>query len=63
MTAATIALIVICNISGPKKLASINRKVINVYIAKISKGWIKPVTAAIENLTFDVVQKTKVLNP
>ncbi len=45
------------------KLVSTNRNDISTYIAKIRIGWIKPVIAAAVNLTLDVAQKTRVLNP
>ena len=48
---------------GPIKLVSVVKNVISVYNAKISNGWIKPAVAAIVNLTLDVAQNTRVLNP
>ena len=57
------ALMAICNISGPIKLVSVTKNVINMYIAMISTGWINPVTAALVNLILAVAQNTNVLKP
>lgn len=40
-----------------------NMNDIDMYMAMMSTGWIKPVIAATVNLTFEVAQNTNVLNP
>ena len=60
---AIMAFIAICKMTGPIKLVSVTKNVISIYMAKISTGWIKPVTTAFVNLIFAVAQNTNVLKP
>ena len=63
MIEATNVLIMTWSKIDPIKLVSINKNDIRIYNASISVGWINPVNAATVNLTFEVAQKTNVLNP
>ena len=52
-----------CNINGPIKLVSVNKKATSTYNDSINVGWINAVVTALLNRTLAVAQKTSVSNP